>query len=79
MGCLFDHERLDAYRVSIEFIAWTDPVLGSLAKEKRSSAAKHLEEDAGQGRFDDHEADRTSPRRNEHEYDPKTLSDRHWS
>ena len=42
---MFDHERLDGYRVAIEFIAWTEDVLDALPKDKRAvAAARHLED-----------------------------------
>jgi four helix bundle protein len=42
---VFDHEKLDGYRVAIDFIAWTEDMLDALPKEKRTtSAARHLED-----------------------------------
>src|SRR5262249_46944987 len=42
---MFDHEKLDGYRVAIQFIAWTEDLLGNLPRDKRaSSATKHLDE-----------------------------------
>ncbi len=43
----FDHEKLDVYRLAIEFIAWTGDLLDTSLKKTGLSAAKHLEE-AGQ-------------------------------
>ena len=34
----FDHERLDVYRVAIEFVAWTDELLDRLPAGRRGSA-----------------------------------------
>jgi len=39
----FDHERLDVYRVAIEFVGWTDDLLDRLPAGKRGSAVKQLE------------------------------------
>ncbi len=39
----FDHERLDVYRVAIEFVVWADDLLDRLPVGKRGSAAKQLE------------------------------------
>jgi hypothetical protein len=42
---MFDHEKLDGYRVAIEFIAWTEELFDGLSKERRSAAAsRHLED-----------------------------------
>jgi len=41
---MFDHEKLDAYRVSIEFIAWVHALLDELPRIGRPSAIKHLDE-----------------------------------
>lgn len=41
----FDHEKLDVYRLSIEFQRWVGPLIeGGLGKGARLSAAKHLDE-----------------------------------
>ena len=41
----FDHEKLDVYRLSIEFQRWVGPLLDSgLAKGAPLSAAKHLDD-----------------------------------
>ena len=40
----FDHEKLDVYRLAIEFIAWTGDLLDTSLKKTGLSAAKHLEE-----------------------------------
>ena len=40
----FDHEKLDVYRLAIEFQRWVGPLIDSgLAKGARLSAAKHLD------------------------------------
>ena len=39
----FDHERLDVYRVAIEFVVWADELLDRLPTGKRGSAVKQLE------------------------------------
>jgi len=41
---MFDHEKLDAYRLSIEFIAWLNAFLDELSRAGRPSAVKHLDE-----------------------------------
>jgi len=40
----FDHERLDVYRTTIEFIAWIGELLEGSLKNVRLSAAKHLDD-----------------------------------
>jgi len=40
----FDHEKLDVYRLAVEFIAWTGELLDTSLKKTGLSAAKHLEE-----------------------------------
>ena len=39
----FDHERLDVYRVSIEFVAWTGTLLDDQLSTCRQSAVKQLD------------------------------------
>ena len=39
----FDHERLDVYRVAIEFVVWAQELNDRLPVGKRGSAAKQLE------------------------------------
>ena len=41
---MFDHEKLDAYRIAIEFVAWVDVVLDETASKARLSALRHLDE-----------------------------------
>ena len=41
---MFDHEKLDAYRLSIEFVAWVSAFLDKLSRAGRPSAVKHLDE-----------------------------------
>jgi four helix bundle protein len=41
---MFDHEKLDAYRVSIEFVAWVSSVLDEMPSKGRPSAVRHLDE-----------------------------------
>ena len=43
---MFDHEKLDAYRLSIEFVAQVDRFLDELSRAPRTSAMKHLDEAA---------------------------------
>jgi four helix bundle protein len=43
---MFDHERLDAYRLAIEFVAQVDRFLDELSRAPRTSAMKHLDEAA---------------------------------
>ena len=45
-GPMFDHEKLDAYRLSIEFVAQVDRFLEELSRAPRTSAMKHLDEAA---------------------------------
>ena len=40
----FDHEKLDVYRLAIEFVAWTGDVLDGGLPGARYAAVKHLEE-----------------------------------
>jgi hypothetical protein len=37
-----DHERLDAYRVAIEFLAWTGELLDGPLATVRLAAKKHI-------------------------------------
>jgi len=41
---MFDHEKLDAYRVSIAFIAWAGAILDEKPRRGRPSVLRHLEE-----------------------------------
>ncbi len=41
---MFDHEKLDAYRFSIAFIAWAGAILDEKPRRGRPSVLKHLEE-----------------------------------
>ena len=42
---IFDHEKLDVYRLSIEFQAWVGDLLDAgFGKRAKPSAAKHLDE-----------------------------------
>ena len=43
MKCYFDHEKLDVYRIAIEFVVWSESLLES-CRGKASSAKQHLEE-----------------------------------
>ena len=40
----FDHEKLDVYRVALEFVVWTGEMLDGALEDCRLSACKHLEE-----------------------------------
>lgn len=40
----FDHDRLDVYRLAIDFIAWAGSLLDTSLKRSGLSAAKHLDE-----------------------------------
>ena len=42
MAC-FDHERLDVYRLSIDFVAWSGELLDGPLASCRLSATKHLD------------------------------------
>src|SRR5881392_4048919 len=41
---MFDHEKLDAYRLSIAFIAWVGAILDEKPRRGRPSVLRHLEE-----------------------------------
>ena len=41
---MFDHEKLDVYRLAIEFVAWVDTMLDEATSKSRISALKHLDE-----------------------------------
>ena len=41
---MFDHEKLDMYRVSIEFLGWVGPVIDEVPRGRRLSVLKHLDE-----------------------------------
>jgi four helix bundle protein len=41
---MVDHEKLDAYRLAIEFVAWVNAFLEELPPRARPSAARHLDE-----------------------------------
>ncbi len=41
---MFDHEKLDAYRLSIEFVAQAAALLDEIAGTGRTSAMRHLDE-----------------------------------
>ncbi|MDB4953397.1 MAG: ribosomal protein [Myxococcales bacterium] len=40
----FDHEKLDVYRLSIEFLAWVGTLIDDRLKGTRLSVIKHLDE-----------------------------------
>jgi four helix bundle protein len=41
---MFDHEKLDAYRLSIAFVAWAGAILDEKPRRGRPSVLRHLEE-----------------------------------
>src|SRR5687768_5329254 len=41
---MFDHERLDAYRLAIVFVAWVGTILDEKPRRGRPSVLRHLEE-----------------------------------
>ena len=41
---MFDHEKLDAYRLTSDFIAWTVTLLEEMPRAGRPSAVKHLDD-----------------------------------
>jgi four helix bundle protein len=41
---MFDHEKLDAYRVAIDFIAWLGSILDEMPRARRPNVLKHLDE-----------------------------------
>ena len=41
---MFDHEKLDAYRLSIDFVAWTSSILDDTPRARRPNVIKHLDE-----------------------------------
>ena len=40
----FDHERLDVYRLTIEFVAWVGNLIDDRVRKAKPSALKHLDE-----------------------------------
>jgi len=40
----FDHEKLDVYRLAVEFLGWTGELLDGPLAKVRCAAAKHLDE-----------------------------------
>ena len=46
-GRVFDHEKLDAYRLAIAFSAWVSPILDEVQpRGRRPNVLKHLDESA---------------------------------
>jgi four helix bundle protein len=46
-GRMFDHEKLDAYRLAIAFGAWVSPILDEVQpRGRRPNVLKHLDESA---------------------------------
>ncbi len=44
---MFDHEKLDAYRLAIAFSAWVNPILDEVQpRGRRPNVLKHLDESA---------------------------------
>ncbi len=43
MNRSFDHENLDVYKVSIQFVAWTGELIDGVLSRQRQSAVKHLD------------------------------------
>jgi four helix bundle protein len=41
---MFDHEKLDAYRLSIAFVSWAGTILDEKPRRGRPSVLRHLEE-----------------------------------
>ena len=41
---MFDHEKLDAYRLAIDFVAWVDALIDELPRQGRPGAVKHLDD-----------------------------------
>ena len=41
---MFDHEKLDAYRLAIDFIAWLGPILDETPRARRPNVLRHLDE-----------------------------------
>ena len=44
MERFFDHEKLDVYRVAIQFLTWAGPIADDRSHGRQLSAAKHLDE-----------------------------------
>ncbi len=44
MNRSFDHEKLDVYQVSIQFVAWAGELIDGALAKRRLSAVKHLDE-----------------------------------
>jgi len=44
MNRSFDHEKLDVYQVSIQFVAWAGELIDGALPRRRQSAIKHLDE-----------------------------------
>ena len=40
---MFDHEKLDAYRLAIDPVAWVNALLDEHSTARRPSAARHLD------------------------------------
>src|SRR5262245_52098971 len=43
----FDHEKLDVYRLAVQFSGWVGERLEGTLKNSRTSAIKHLDEASG--------------------------------
>jgi len=41
---MFDHEKLDAYRLSIAFVAWAGDLIDAAPRSGRPNAYRHLDE-----------------------------------
>ena len=41
---MFDHEKLDAYRLAIDFISWAHEIDATVTTTRRVSALRHLED-----------------------------------
>ena len=44
MSAGFDHERLDVYRLTIDFVAWVGVLIEERARRTKPSVIKHLDE-----------------------------------
>ena len=41
---MFDHEKLDAYRLAIDFVAWIGSILDEMPRTRRPNVLRHIDE-----------------------------------
>ena len=73
---MFDHEKLDAYRLAIVFVTWAGTILDEKPRRGRPSVLRHLEESSKSreshsrsDRLDGDETDRKAAVPIEYEYE----------